>query len=183
MKLLFKEFTELDFIEHKALLEIRNSNYVKKNMKTESIIEIKDHVEWVIKLKKSKTSLYFAIFEDNSIVGSVSITFINNNESTCIWGIYLKEKINPLVSSISSYLIIERIFNELNLKKIYSEVKKENIAAYKFNIRLGFKEEEKPKEDRYFSLFLDVDTWGKNTNSNIIRIIKKRLDKIEYQFM
>lgn len=181
MKLVFKEFSTLNIEEHKELLEIRNSEYVRNNMKTNSIIKIENHLSWINDLKNDRNNVYFAVFEEDYIVGAIYITGIDKEKSTSFWGLYFRKEINPLISSISAILIIEKIFQEYNIKKLYAEVKKENISAYKFNITLGFKEDE--ILDNYYQLLIDINDWENNKNNRTIQTIKKRVDKIEYQFI
>lgn len=182
MNLRFKEFTKLNINEHEMLLSIRNSNYVRNNMKMDVIIELKNHLQWIDNLKNDEKNIYFAVYENDCIVGAVYITTINREEDTCTWGLYFKDNINPLISSLSAFLIIEKMFYELNIKTIYAEVKRENIAAYKFNITLGFKEEQN-QDENYYKLFTNINIWENNKNTRTIQTIKKRLDKIEYQFI
>ncbi len=182
MRLFFKDFFKLSIKEHKELLSIRNNEYVRNNMKSNSIIEIEKHLSWVNSLQSDKNNRYYVVYEENCIVGAIYITDINEMECTSYWGLYFKKNVNPLVSSISAILIIEKIFHECNTNKLYSEVKNENVTAYKFNETLGFKKE-KTIDKNFYKLSITVDDWKNNKNNRIIKTLKKRLDKIEYKFV
>ena len=181
MRLFFKEFFKLNIKEHEELLNIRNKEYVKNNMKTNSIIEIEEHLSWVNNLQKDKSNVYYAVYKEDCIVGAIYITDINKMESTSYWGLYFEKNVNPLISSVSAILIIEKIFQEFNIKKLYAEVKKENVVAYKFNETLGFKKE-KILDKNFYRLSISVDDWENNKNNRIIKTVKKRLNRIEYKF-
>lgn len=182
MILVFKEFDELNLKEHKELLTIRNSEYVKKNMKNDSIIKMEDHLHWIEELKSDKNNIYYAIFDEKTILGAIYITTIDKVQSTCFWGLYFKKGINPLVSSLSAILIIEKIFKEFNINKLYAEVKKENINAYNFNISIGLTKD-KEVDENYFKLSINNENWQNNINNKMIQRIKKRLNKIQYKFI
>ena len=181
MNLVFKNFLLLKESEHRKLLEIRNDEIIRNNMKSNAVIGFENHLSWIKKLENDTSNIYYAVIKDNDIVGAIYITIINNSDKTCTWGLYFKKNINPLISSISTYLIIEKIFQEFHIKKLYSEVKKENIAAYKFNETLGFKKEKSVDKD-FYKLSISADDWENNKNNGIITTVKKRLNKIEYKF-
>lgn len=100
MKIIFKKFTLLSLEENQNLLEIRNSDYVRFHMENSDKIEYKDHLQFIEKLKNS-SSIYFSVILDNQIIGAVYVNQINGNNYL---GLYFKEEINPLISSISTFL-------------------------------------------------------------------------------
>ena len=175
MKIIFKKFTLLSLEENQNLLEIRNSDYVRFHMENSNKIEYKDHLQFIEKLKNS-SSIYFSVILDSQIIGAVYVNQINGNNYL---GLYFKEEINPLISSISTFLFLDYIF--LNIyQNLQSFVKKENSMAFSFNKNFGF---ELYKEDEnYFYLELEKQKWENRKNSKLLKPIKNYLDKIDFEF-
>lgn len=185
MNLIYKNFKELSNDEHTSLLNIRNSDHVRLNTKTKKVITFEEHLSWIEKLKEDTLNIYYAVIENDKIIGSISITDINHNIKECSWGLYFKTNINPLVSSISAYLIIDRVFNFYDLTKLNLEVNKKNQAAYKFDLTLGFKVYDEKEElgDAYYLMTMSKSIWNTNSNTSLMSTIKKKLDHINYKFV
>ncbi|MFA7083393.1 MAG: hypothetical protein WC141_02545 [Arcobacteraceae bacterium] len=178
MKLLFKNYTHLTPTQSACILELRNLEYIRTNMKSTEIIALEKHLEWVQTLKNDTSKEYFALILDEVVVGSCSWMREENNKVS--WGIYFINSINPLVSSLSAYLFIEYLFETKKNTHIESFVRKENILAYKFNQHLGFS---LYKEDEsFFYLNLTKEQWVQRGNNRFIISLKKYLGKIEYEF-
>lgn len=175
MKIIFKKFTLLSLEENQNLLEIRNSDYVRFHMENSDKIEYKDHLQFIEKLKKS-SSIYFSVILDSQIIGAVYVNQINGNNYL---GLYFKEEINPLISSISTFLFLDYIFLNI-LQSLQSFVKKENLNAFNFNKNFGF-ELYKEDEDGFY-LELEKQKWENRKNSKLLKPIKNYLDKIDYEF-
>ena len=120
---------------------------------------------------------YFVVICENEIFGSCSWVK-EKNEFT--WGIFFKDGVNPIISSVCVYLFLENCFFNEEINILGSLVKKENSGAFSFNKNFGFKIYKEDEE--YFYLKLEKESWENNKNSRLIKSIKKYLDKIEYQF-
>lgn len=179
----FYNFLLLKEEEHKKLLEIRNSDYIRLKMKNTNIIELKNHLKFIKNLKKSKKDIYYAVFDSENIVGSINITDIDGQD--CFWGIYFKKNINPLISSLCTYIIIDKIFNELNIENLYLEVAKENISAYRFDLSFGFKvcAKSEKNEGKYYNMHMNKQYWNRNKDSGILAIIKRKINKLNYEII
>lgn len=177
MKITFKEYIFLSEIQSEEILNIRNLDYIRKNMITDEIISLENHIKWINSLKTNFEKKYFAVLCENEILGSCSWVK-EKNEFT--WGIFFKEEVSPIISSYCVYLFLEYCFFDEKMDELTSLVKKENNQAFNFNKNFGFKVY---KEDEdYFYLKLEKESWENNKNSRLIKPIKKYLDKIEYQF-
>lgn len=176
MNLHFIDFINLTELEHQKILNIRNTKDIRKQMKTDDIIELKNHLKWLNSLKNNKKKLYYAVFIKEDIIGCIDITSMDTKTKTTSWGFYFKKDTNPLIISICVYIIIEKIFYEHKMEKIVSEVKKTNQNGYKFNISFGFL----PiyEDNSYFFLELKKEDWEKNK----LHKLKKRVEKIGYKF-
>ena len=175
LKIVFKNFIFLNDIEKKDILELRNKEYVRENMIYSEPISLDNHLLFIESLKENKNKTYFAIFFDNQLIGSLNI--IKNEE--LIWGLYFKEEANPIIKSCVTYIFLDFIFSKFN-EDINSFVKRKNIQALNFNKNFGF--EIFKDDEEYFYLKLSKELWKEKKNSNIIKPVKRYLDKIEYYF-
>lgn len=177
MKIVFKEYSSLSKNQSQEILDIRNLDYIRKNMITNEIISLQNHLKWIESLKTNLEKRYFAVICEDEVLGSCSWV---KEENAFTWGIFFKDGVNPIISSCCAYLFLEHCFFDEKIKELGSLVKKENNIALNFNKNFGFKIY---KEDEdYFYLKLEKEDWENNKNSRLIKSIKKYLDKIEYQF-
>ncbi len=185
MDLNFLSYEKLSSEEHIKLLEIRNLDYIRINMKDKSLIKLADHLNWVGKLITDSSKFYYAIIADNVLVGGVSITDINYQDNIASWGLFFKRDINPFISSFSAYLLIDRIYNIMNIEKLNLEVKKSNISTYKFDLNLGFKAygEFSDDSDTYYLMSMTNNDWNVKKYQGRLKTITKRLGKVEYNFI
>ncbi|WP_148624168.1 hypothetical protein [Aliarcobacter cryaerophilus] len=175
MKIVFKNFIFLNYIEKKDILELRNKEYVRENMIYSEPISLGNHILFIESLKENKNKTYFAIFFDNQLIGSLNI--IKNEKLT--WGLYFKEEANPIIKSCVTYLFLDFIFSKFN-EDINSFVKRKNIQALNFNKNFGF--EIFKDDEEYCYLKLSKEVWENSKKSRFLKPIKRYLDKIEYYF-
>ena len=185
MNIEFKNYILLSSNEHKEILEIRNSNYIRHNMNNKDIIEINAHLQWVENLKKDTKNIYYAVLIDEEILGAVYITEINYKDSTSTWGLYFKNNINPFISSFATYLLIDRIFNTLKIKRLNLEVSKLNTNAYKFDLSFGFLVYDEVKNDygEYYLMFMNSSKWEQSKTTGLLKTLGKKLEKVQYKFI
>lgn len=184
MILEFKNYILLSLKEHNEVLSIRNSDHVRNNMKNKDIIDIQEHLNWIENLKKDTHNSYYAVLVNGIISGAVYITEIDYGKGVCTWGLYFKNNINPFISSFSAYLLIDRVFKILDMKRLNLEVNKLNINAYKFDLNFGFQvyDEYRDMSDEYYLMFMNQDSWDKHKNTGLLKTIGRKLNKIEYTF-
>jgi len=184
MKLDFINYSKLSLEEHKQLLEIRNQEYVRRNMKNDAVIELEDHLSWISRLEEDKSKIYYAIFSDNTLVGGVNITEIDTNNSTASWGIFMQNNLNPMIPSLTTYLLIDKIFNSLGVDRLNLEVNKLNSNAHQFDKNFGFVDydEYSDENNSYYLMYMKKDTWESNKELGLLKILKNKLDKTNYKF-
>ncbi len=184
MNLDFINYTNLSLEDHQQLLQIRNQEYVLRNMKNSDAIKIADHLSWVSTLGDDKSKLYYAIFSENTLVGGINITDMNHENSTSSWGLFIQNNLNPMIPSLATYLIIDKIFNSLGINKLNLEVNKLNSNAYQFDKNFGFVDNGEYSDDRntYHLMSMDKDTWQLNKEQGLLKILKSKLTKINYTF-
>jgi UDP-4-amino-4,6-dideoxy-N-acetyl-beta-L-altrosamine N-acetyltransferase len=145
----FKDYKDLSVEEHKKLLKIRNKDNVLKASRSNKKIELKEHLEWVKNLPESKK--YFAVFVNDEIIGGVNYTF--EDKKVIDWGIFFDN--NAYFSMVATYFFIEEMFKRFDV--IYSEVKKDNLKALRFNKFFGI--EIYDENDNFYKLKLSKEKW------------------------
>ena len=113
-------FTELTLEQKEMVLIWRNSSEIRKWMYSQEEIELNDHLNFIESLKSRKDKLYFLVKKDKEYIGVIDFTEIIEEESLHM-GIYT----NPNIKGNGKILlnkIIEYSFDNLKVKKIYSEV-------------------------------------------------------------
>ena len=177
MKIVFKNYSILNEQESFEILNIRNKDFIRKNMITNEIINLENHIKWINSLKNNLDKKYFAVLCENEVLGSCSWV---KEKDEFTWGIFFKEEINPIISSSCTYLFLENCFFNDKIEKLGSLVKKENSIAFSFNKNFGF-ELYKEDEDGFY-LELEKQKWENRKNSKLLKPIKNYLDKIDYEF-
>ena len=177
MKIVFKNYSILNEQESFEILNIRNKDFIRKNMITNEIINLENHTKWINSLKNNSDKKYFVVFSESEVLGSCSWV---KEKDEFTWGIFFKEEVNPIILSCCTYLFLENCFFNDKIEKLGSLVKKENSIAFSFNKNFGF---ELYKEDEnYFYLELEKQKWENRKNSKLLKPIKNYLDKIDYEF-
>jgi UDP-4-amino-4,6-dideoxy-N-acetyl-beta-L-altrosamine N-acetyltransferase len=184
MKIVLKNYLLLTEDESIKLLKVRNHKDIKRNMLNQETILLKSHLRWLSSLRGDEKSYYYAVFADNKLFGGVNITRLDYKKSIASWGIFFNSKANPLVPSIAAYLLIDRIFNTLNISTLNLEVNKLNINAYNFDIHFGFKtyNEFEERNNHYHLMTMNKEYWNNNKSIGFVGVIEKRIEKIEYKF-
>jgi UDP-4-amino-4,6-dideoxy-N-acetyl-beta-L-altrosamine N-acetyltransferase len=152
----FKDYKDLNVDEHNKLLKIRNKEEVLKASRNNKKIELKEHLEWVKNMSENKK--YFAVFVNDEIIGGVNYTF---EERVVIdWGIFFDN--NAYFSMVVTYFFIESMFEKFDV--IYSEVRKDNLKAVRFNKFFGI--EIYDENNDFYKLKLTREKW-QNYKKNI----------------
>ena len=64
-----------------------------------------------------------------------------------------------LIAFAPSLALIDYLFNELNVKELYSEVRRENTAAIRYNQQLGYQLADHPTNQALVSISLTHDDY------------------------
>ncbi len=178
MKLKLVNYTKLSLDEHIQLLEIRNQEYVRKNMRNDEIIKLQEHNSWIRSLEDDQTKVYYAILAEGKLVGGINITAIDLQNNTSSWGLFMQHNLNPMIPTISTYLIIDHIFNTLNLEKLDLEVNKQNVNAYNFDKNFGFTDNGEYSDGRnaYYLMTMNKADWESNKTKGLLKVVKTKID-------
>lgn len=126
--------TDLD-----TVMNWRNSERIRMVMFNDHLISQEEHRAWFKRFNDEGNAFCF-IFEINGRpVGVVNVERIDKRNSKCYWGFYLGESDVPKSSGTKmGYLALKYIFEELNIRKLCSEVLASNLQSIRFHKKLGF---------------------------------------------
>jgi len=138
--ILIRKLSLLYAKEYKKILDNKEIKwYGKYLIHPIPLSKIKKYIQHQIKLKNY---IEFAILVDNKLVGTISIEKIdkiNKNANIGYW--VAKSYRGKGIATKAVKLAVKFGFNELNLKRIYTTVRKDNIASYKVLENAGFERE------------------------------------------
>ncbi len=137
-------YCKADFCLLKKILEIRNSEHIRKWMYNRDVITLEDHIKFIEKLKHNTEKLYYVVFnvDNNEIVGCINLNNINYINKNAFLGIYA----NPTGNTSSKGKLLMKClfylsFSLLKLHTLKLEVLNTNKRAIDFYKKSGFKEE------------------------------------------
>ncbi|AEA34594.1 GNAT family N-acetyltransferase [Hippea maritima] len=184
MNLTLKNFVNLTLEEQIEVLKIRNAKYVRTKMKNSNIIKLTDHLNWINSLSQDKNKRYYAVFLNNEIIGANYVLLLNKIIGYGNIGFYFKQNTPPIISSISIVYFLEMIFNNLNINKIFSEVKTNNSMAYRFSKSLGFKvvNIKVENDEKYYLMELNRQKWERMKDTKLLKSVKKQSKDIVIKF-
>lgn len=179
MKFKFKNFVNLSREEKVQVLELRNSESIRKNMYNTDIISIDSHLNWINSLGNRLDCFYWAIFIDNELIGVIDLTSIDNDKKFAEWGFYICNKYFGL-GALIEYLGMEHFIFDLKFEKILACVYENNEKVYnmhknKFNYidspEFSFIKDKK----KYNGLVLTKQNWEakRKTIKNLLSKIYK----------
>lgn len=134
---LFKDYRNLDKGEICEILKIRNDDSVRCWMDNYNIISIDDHLNFMGRLRFSCRKIYFGVFHDVDLVGSVNIEF-DELMQTVERGIFISSQ--NLHKKVGSRIekALEQILLQLNVSVITAKVLKENSRSLGFHLKNGY---------------------------------------------
>lgn len=176
MKLVFKNYTLLSEDEAKGILDLRNKEFIREQMRYTKIIDIEDHLHFIASLKGAKSSKYFAVFVENELVGSLNYI----RDGSLEWGLYFNDSVSVLIKSLSCYIFLEYLFNKFD-DVVSSSVKRSNKNALRFNENFGFCEFDRDGE--FVHLNLSKSMWQERKASKLLRPIMGYAKKFKYEIV
>ena len=125
------------------VLEWRNAPGIREMMFTDHIITLTEHQRWFAGTQSNLGHSRHWVFECNGKpLGQVNITHIDEENRRCYWGFFIGAADAPRGSgSVMGFLVLEAIFEGMNLNKLCSEVLVSNTVSINYHKKLGFVEE------------------------------------------
>ncbi len=122
------------------IIKWRNSDYVRSHFIDQRLFTKESHEYWLRNMVETGKVAQFIILLDDTPVGSVYLRDIDHEKKSAEYGIFIGEESarGKGVGTKSAKLIIDYAFDELDLKKIFLRVHKDNIGAVKSYEKAGF---------------------------------------------
>lgn len=174
MKILVKNYLDLDKTQSDEILKIRNLKHIVNASLNQNEITKSQHENFIISLKNSKNSHYFAIFSDDEIIGGVH--FVLKNEPT--WGLFFKPNTNAILISAITLKFLEFCFKRCEI--LNASVKKQNENALKFDKNFGFKITS--SDDNFYHLSQRKDEFYSHLKTELMQKIAKIADEFMISF-
>ena len=124
------------------LLQIRNSDSVRREMYSDCIISTQEHARYIDSLRGNPSRVLFAILcEKSNVVGALSLSEIDRIHKNCDWAFYLDSSARGGVGSAVEFFILDYVFNEIRFSKLNCEVIETNPMIVNMHKKFGFVEE------------------------------------------
>lgn len=137
------ELRPLEPSDEDRLYRWRNSPEVAAFMYTDHQITPEEHARWFAGLKGDPRRDYRIIMVDGVPSGPANFSDIDRVQGRAAWAYYLADPAvrGKGVGGYVEFLMIERAFKELHLRKLWCEVLVTNEAVWKLHQKFGFKQE------------------------------------------
>jgi diamine N-acetyltransferase len=128
------------------IIRLRNKKEVNKKFFSNPPTYDFEHNNWLNKIDKD--DIHLIIKEKNEKVGIINITKIDYLNEKCEYGIALDpEHSGKGIAYKASNLLLDYVFSNLKIRKIYLELFSDNIRAKLLYEKIGFKQEGYFKEE------------------------------------
>jgi RimJ/RimL family protein N-acetyltransferase len=135
----FINYVELSEYLQKQVYDCRTSDGVRTQMANSDLFSFDEHLKFVDTLKKTDTKIYWAIFEEDTFLLSISLHPVNWNEKWGEWGIYINPQYqNQGIAKKISALFCKYIEQNTSLEIIKAKVKLNNLRSIRFHLAVGF---------------------------------------------
>jgi len=129
--------------DRERLLAWRNAPEVAAYMYSDHEITAAEHDRWFDGLAGDPRRAYWIIEMDAAPVGLANLYDIDRTHGRCAWAYYLAEPQvrGRGVGSFVEYVMIEKVFGDFGLAKLWCEVLASNEAVWKLHEQFGFHQE------------------------------------------
>lgn len=139
----------------------RNQNDIRNYMINNKLISHEEHRNWLNSLSKRNDYILWVVYYKKVPFGTCYLHDIDYNNNNTYWGFYIAEKEfrGKKLGKVILYMLIEKVFNELNFHKLSTSVLSNNSIALQLYEKFGFKNEGILREqvlhdEIYYDLFL-----------------------------
>lgn len=129
--------------DRSRLLAWRNSPEVSAFMYSDHRIGHDEHDHWFDHVRHDPRRRYWVIEADGEPVGLANLSDIDQTHRRCAWAYYLASPTirGQGVGSFVEFQVIEYVFGELGLNKLWCEVLVSNESAWRLHELYGFQRE------------------------------------------
>jgi UDP-4-amino-4,6-dideoxy-N-acetyl-beta-L-altrosamine N-acetyltransferase len=163
----------------------RNSDLINNVSFSNQYISAEMQQEWFEKISKDNNGRHWIITADNNAVGYASVKNIDIENSRCEFAsLYLGEPamLGSGIGAIAEYFLIDYVYNNLNVRKIFCEVLETNSKVIGLHKKFGFEVEgilkDHYKKDKFISVYilaLFKENWEKK-KPILEKILFKKFD-------
>jgi len=146
------------------ILELRNDLEMSSNMFSDPPIYDFAHIEW---LKNTRNSIDLIIIENATAdrIGRVSLTNIDFRHQKAEFGIIIKKDMQSIgYGESASRMLIDYVFENLPIRKLYLHLFSDNLPAQKLYEKLGF-----VNEGKFISEYYKNGNWKDVTRMALIK--------------
>ncbi|HEY5009389.1 MAG TPA: UDP-4-amino-4,6-dideoxy-N-acetyl-beta-L-altrosamine N-acetyltransferase [Caulobacteraceae bacterium] len=129
--------------DSQRLLDWRNRPEVSAYMYTDHLISADEHARWFESALAARDRRYWIIELDGAPVGMVNLAGIDLVRRRSEWAYYLAEPSTRGrgVGAVVEFMVIDHVFKDLGLNKLWCEVLVDNEAVWKLHESFGFRRE------------------------------------------
>jgi UDP-4-amino-4,6-dideoxy-N-acetyl-beta-L-altrosamine N-acetyltransferase len=129
--------------DKQRLFDWRNSPEVARWMYSDHQISREEHEQWFSSAIKDPTREYWVIEVEGDPVGLVNLYDIDQAHARASWAYYLAAPgvRGRGVGACVEFLVLEHVFIERGLNKLWCEVLAENEAVARLHLSFGFRQE------------------------------------------
>ncbi|MFA0156322.1 GNAT family N-acetyltransferase [Vibrio sp. 10N.261.46.A3] len=133
MKLVELNEEHLEFLRN-----LRNSDYVSKNLISNNVITKEMQQIWFDKLINDKSRVYFVVMMENNPIGCLS--FSHSSEGCGEWGLFLSEDNSwPGTAVLLEIIALDFAFEFFNISSLTAEVLPHNKVAIRLHNMFKYK--------------------------------------------
>ncbi|WP_233709950.1 MULTISPECIES: UDP-4-amino-4,6-dideoxy-N-acetyl-beta-L-altrosamine N-acetyltransferase [unclassified Helicobacter] len=142
-------FVSLNQEDVMEVFYLRNHPEITKWAITQNI-SLKEHLEFVQKLKNDSTKCYFLLKREKVTLGVVSLSRINVMHKNAYIGIYKNPALNKVGKDL--LMVLEEIaFKKMKLHSLFLEVLEDNVKAIAFYQKNGYSYQGCLKDFMYYN--------------------------------
>jgi UDP-4-amino-4,6-dideoxy-N-acetyl-beta-L-altrosamine N-acetyltransferase len=130
-------------LEDKEMIRTwRNKPRVAKYMFSQHEIGAEEHARWFVGLAEDPKRRYWIILYAGRPVGVANLAHIDYESRRCEFGIYLGEDDvrRKGVGSWAQYLVIEHVFNSMDVEQLWCDVLSDNEDALRMYRNIGLRQ-------------------------------------------
>jgi UDP-4-amino-4,6-dideoxy-N-acetyl-beta-L-altrosamine N-acetyltransferase len=133
----------LEASDQDRLLAWRNLPEIARWMYSDHVISRDEHARWFERAMADKARRYWVIEADQRPVGLANLYDIAPEHSRSAWAYYLADPSTrgQGIGAFVEYWVIEHVFGELGLSKLWCEVLIENEPVWRLHEGFGFRRE------------------------------------------
>ena len=189
-RFVLKNICDCSVAQQEQILDLRNSDTIRREMYTDRIITRDEHFNYIEQLRIDRSRVVFCVLAENSdAVGILSISQIDRTHKKCDWAFYLAGNVRGGVGSALEFFLIDFVFNIGGMKKLNCEVIETNEAVVAMHKKFGFIQEglrrynivkDGNRIGVYFLGLTDLD-W-RRIRDDIVSRIGEKLSDIDISF-